>query len=174
MKKVHFFLLILVLLAIIIYEYNDSVQYQVAFNQSLKVNIESVASLVGQNTNLLDKFANEGFLNEEDYQRLKDNQSSITVIFQHMESIENFTSSQNDTTSGVLRSYQSTYIEEQYHLFEYKKDGHKDSTDELLKSYYTKLNMEVSVLLMESDSTSWHKDVKIFLHTGSTFITPES
>jgi len=174
MKKVHIFLLILVLLAIITYEYKESIQYQKAFNQSLKVSLESVVLLTGQNSNLIAKFEETNSLTELEYQDLKDNQAFITTIFQHMEAINQFETKTNEEAIGVLRSYESTYIEDKLHLFEYRKNEYKDSTDETLKEYYLKLSNELTTLFMEGDSLLWHQEVKKFLHSGSTFILPEN
>lgn len=172
MKKIHILLLILVLLAMTTYEYKETLQYQRAFNQSLKVNLNSIALLAGHNSTLIRKFEETGSLTQLEYQALKDNQAFITTIFQRMELINQFETKANEELIGVLRSYESTYIEDQFHLFDYEKDTHKDSTDETLKGYYTKLSNELSALLMERDSLSWHQDVKRFLHSGSTFISP--
>ncbi len=174
MKKIHIALLILGLIAIITYEYNESVQYQKAFNQSMKIHLENISTLIGQNRNLINQFDEKGSLNKLQYQTLKDNQASITSLFQQLESIEHFKIQSTDEVKGVLRSYQSTYIEDLFLLFDYEIDDHKDSTDETIMGYYSKLSNELSDLLMKKDSVSWHQEVKKFLHSGSTFILPNN
>ncbi|GAU76458.1 hypothetical protein [Fusibacter sp. 3D3] len=100
-------------------------QFKIAFNQSLKLHLESIQALVNGNLSYLDKFDEEGYLSEKDYLSMIDNQLSTIVIFQHMESLDQLMPKPNEQYIGVNRSYQSSAMNARYYNFEYEKNRYK-------------------------------------------------
>ncbi len=173
MKKYLKHLVPLIILITILYQYQEINQFKIAFNQSLKLHLDSIQDLVNRNLSYLDKFDEDGYLSEKDYLSMIDNQSFTIVIFQNMESLDQLMPKSNEQYIGVNRSYQSSEMNDRYYNFEYEKNQYKDASGEILRSYYTKLDNELSTLLEKSDSTDWYKEVRLFLYSGTTHFPSE-